>query len=325
MNQSWITCAALAVLSLCLNVQADVNLKDIEGKEWPGHNPDFSGPGNPDEIAEAALEFLTRNPNWSRPEYDDVHTPYAACVTGSEWAVSKKAPLTHQPTQYSINLLVAFTGEKDPDIAYVYHMVFYTREEAGVAKSLPLRYANSRQYAKYQIPLDMVKKSGGGFGLWRILLGLTLIVGGLIGARKLLGGKVPPLKKILPILGGLALPIGGVLAVLGIGGFLCNLVRLVPHASILPQLVAIALGLVLAKKALTPKPAETPAPEQPVENADDATDDQAGSAETAPPGSSPAARILAKLAFLDPMEASLGLAALALGVLHLLAGGFPLI
>src|SRR5210317_1256219 len=120
MNQSWIIGAAIAAVSLTPSAHGDIKLEDIKGREWPGHNPDFSGPGDPDKLAAAALEFLEKNPNWSRPEYDDVHIPYAASVSGADWAVSKKAPLTHQPTQYSLNILVAFKGEKNPDTAYVY-------------------------------------------------------------------------------------------------------------------------------------------------------------------------------------------------------------
>jgi hypothetical protein len=310
-------CTAIAVFALCLNVHADVNLEDIKGKEWPGHNPDFSGPGDPDKLAEAALDFLRKNPNWSRPEYDDVHTPYAACVTGSDWAVSKKAPLTHQPTQYSLNILVAFTGEKEPDVAYVYHMVFYTREEAGVEKALPFRYANSRQYAKYKIPLNLVKtKGGGGSFVWRLVLGLALIAGGLLGAGKLLAGRITPLEKLLPLLGGLALPLGAVLAVLGLGGFLCNLFRLAPHASIVPQLVAVGLGIVLLRKSPMFRMPEKPAP---------AGDGEAGDEEEKPPKPSAPAAIMAKLAFLDPLGPLLGVAALALGVLHIILGGSALI
>ncbi len=293
--------------------------KALESQVWPGHNAKYAGPGDPNDIAAAALEFLKGNPKWTKPEYDDVHIPYAACITGEDWVVYKKAPLTHEPTQYSLDIMVAFTGEKDPDVAYVYHMVFYTAEEGGVEKGLPLRYANSRQYAKYQMLLDNVPKgsssgsSGGGFGLWRILMSLFLIAGGLIGAGAFVTGKLPQIKGVISILNGLALPIGFVLAFLGLGGFLCNLIRLAPLASILPQLVALGLGIVFLRKSPMFKMPEMPAP---TEAADD----------TAPaPKGSKAAEILSKFAFLDSLESTLGLAAIILGILHLIMGGFGLI
>lgn len=126
--------------------------KDVLKKlAWPGHNPDFAGPGDPDEIAKAALEFLRKNPKWSKPEYDDEHIPFAACVEGKGWEVWKRAPLTQEPTQYSVDVLVAFTGKADPEFVYVYHMVFYTAEAGGVRPGLPLHYANSKQYAKFRM------------------------------------------------------------------------------------------------------------------------------------------------------------------------------
>jgi hypothetical protein len=123
----------------------------LQELKWPGNNAEFAGPGNADELAKAALDYLKKNPDWSQPEYDDEHIPVAACVTAREWAVAKKAPLTEEPTQYSLDMLVAFKGKKDPKIAYCYHMVFYTQEEAGVKKEPPFRFANSRQYAKYRM------------------------------------------------------------------------------------------------------------------------------------------------------------------------------
>jgi len=125
--------------------------KALAEKKWPGHRGEFTGPGKPDELAAAALEFLRKNPNWTKPEYDDEHTPLAACVTGKGWEVWKKAPLTEQPTQYSIELLVAFSGKADPELVYCYHMVFYTKEEAGVKPELPFNFANSKQYACFRM------------------------------------------------------------------------------------------------------------------------------------------------------------------------------
>ena len=125
---------------------------------WPGHNKDYAGPGAPDEVAKAALAFLKEHPNWSTPEYDDEHVPYAACVEGKDWEVWKRAPLTQEPTQYSLDVLVAFTGKADPDLVYVYHMVFYTGEAAGVKPGLPIKYASSRQYASFRMLKDNVPK-----------------------------------------------------------------------------------------------------------------------------------------------------------------------
>jgi len=290
--------------------------KALEGQTWPGHNPEYAGPGSPDAIAAAAIEFLKKNPEWSKPEYDDIHTPYAACVRGGDWEVYKRAPITQDPTQYSLDILVAFTGQKDSSIVYVYNMVFYTGEEGGIKKGLPLKYANSRQYAKYKMLKKAVKKSdgsGGSFGLWRILFSGLLIAGGLVGASTVVAGKVPQLKAGITVLNRLAFPLGILLAALGLIGFLGNLLRLAPLASLLPQLTAMALGIVFIRKSIVAQPAVPPPP--PVE----------GAHAPQPTRTSKAADLLGKFAFLDALESPLGLAALALGVLHLLFGGFSLI
>ncbi len=125
---------------------------------WPGHNKDYAGPGKPDEIAAAALEFLKEHPDWTAPEYDDEHVPYAACVDGKDWEIWKRAPLTQEPTQYCLGVLVAFEGKADPELVYVYHMVFYTAEAAGVKPGLPIKYGSSKQYASFRMLKDNVPK-----------------------------------------------------------------------------------------------------------------------------------------------------------------------
>lgn len=125
--------------------------KQLKEKKWPGHNTSYSGPGTPDELAKAAIEFLKKHPDWTAPEFDDEHKPLVAAVAGSGWEVYKRAPLTEEPTQYSLKILVAFGGKKDAEIVYCYNMEFYTEERAGVKPGLPFRFCNSRQYDCYRL------------------------------------------------------------------------------------------------------------------------------------------------------------------------------
>ena len=48
-------------------------------------------------------------------------------------------------------MLVAFSGKADPDLVYVYHMVFYTAEFAGATPELPFRHVNARQHAHFRM------------------------------------------------------------------------------------------------------------------------------------------------------------------------------
>jgi len=318
--------------------------KTLKELNWPGHNPDYAGPGNPNDLAEAALDFLSKNPEWSKPEYDDEHIPVAACVTGKDWEVYKKAPLTEQPTQYSLNVFVAFAGKKDPKIAYGYHMVFYTREEAGVDKKPPFHYANSRQYAKYKMLMSNVPKgagaadvpTAGGFGfLLRLVLAASLIVGGLIAAAPVVTGKVPQLSGVCDALS----PLRGKIGIVALGiGLLCFLRALffyfAPFTDLLPQAAAVILGLLLGKEILLRKAAE-PAPtsaagpgdgaEVPAEEGSSTSGlDQAKA--QASKVTSKAKELLVdnqeKIEKLEHQEVRIGLISMGLGLIHLLVGGF---
>lgn len=123
----------------------------LKDKAWPAHNPAYKGTDTADALAAATLAFLKAHPDWTAPEYDDVHVPVAAVVSGSAWTVYKAEPITGTPIQHSIKMLVAFVGEKDPDLAYCYFMELYTKDELGVEPQLPFAFANSRQFECYRM------------------------------------------------------------------------------------------------------------------------------------------------------------------------------
>lgn len=233
--------------------------KRLSEIKWPGHNKNFKGPNNSNELAKKALEFLQNNPTWSKPEYDDVHIPYAACVEGSSWEVWKKAPLTNQPTQYSLDMLVAFKGSIDKEIAYVYRMTFYTEEKAGVKEELPFKYASSKQYAKYKmlisnIPYKSCSVSSkscktGFFGiLWGLLFALTLICSGSLLAKELVCKKIPKLNDYINHLEKNAKFLGMAIGVISSLSLFINIIKLSPFASILPQIAGIFAAIVILRR-----------------------------------------------------------------------------
>jgi len=318
--------------------------KTLKELKWPGHNPDYAGPGNPNDLAEAALDFLRKNPEWSKPEYDDEHIPVAACVTGKDWEVYKKVPLTGQPTQYSLNVFVAFAGKKDPKIAYGYHMVFYTREEAGVDKKPPFHYANSRQYAKYKMLMSKVSKgaggadvpTAGGFGfLLRLVLALSLIVGGLIAAAPVITSKVPQLSGVCDALSPLRGKIGIVALVIGLLCFLRALLfYFAPFTDLLPQAAAVILGLLLGKEILLRKAAEpaTTSAAGPGDEAEVSAEGKEASPSALDQAKAQAAKVTSKaqdflvdnqekIEKLESRLVQIGLVSMGLGLIHLLFGG----
>lgn len=187
--------------------------------------------------------------------------------------------------------MTAFTGTQYPDIVYVYNMVFYTSEEGGVKMGLPFRCANSKQYQKHQMLKESIpnksvfkasagiqireddsvetkddsrsravssdaKTSGLSFGIRMYVFSLLLIFGGMIGAHSLLVEKVPNMKSFVEKLETAAMPIGLLLVFIGVFCFLCNLFRLAPHASSLPQVAGVVLGILLLKKHSGPIPGQ---------------------------------------------------------------------
>jgi hypothetical protein len=319
--------------------KAEKAVKESEGQwretlktlEWPGHNSEFAGPGDPDDLAAAALKLLESmrkaGKSWSKPEYDDEHIPLAACVVASAWGVEKKNPITQAPTQFRLKMFVAFGGKKYDDIAYGYYMYFYTEESEGVEKTPPFLYCNSEQYACHKLLKEKItadKKagvafseegekeipgaSGGGTGfLMRLILSLALVAGGLAASSgQVVSAKLAFLKAPCATLSGMRKPVAFGLLVIGCIAVLLTLLRLAILTDLLPQATAIALGLALLPGGCLPaaKSAEGDAPD--------------GS------GDKGACVIGKATAALAPFEKALGLAALVLGVIHLLLGGMGL-
>jgi len=314
-------------------------LKDLK---WPGHNPEFSGPGDPEKLAAAALEYLRNADHWSKPEYDDEHIPIAACVTATGWGVNKTVPLTGEPTQYRLQMFVAFKGTKDPDIAYGYHMYFYTAEEAGIEKAPPFRYANS--YANLKMLMDNVPKGGGGPSadtgtaglLLRLILGLTLLVAGLVAAtpmikeKTIIKEKAKWLPGICDRLTPLRTQIGVTVLVVGMVCFLKTLVfDFAPLVDLFPQLVAVLLGGVLSKELLfRAKPAQVTSV-----IAEGSATGVAHMVELARDEAHKVSQFTVdilqaqqdRVAWLEQHQVNLGLLALAAGLIHLLLGGIWLV
>ena len=284
--------------------------KVMEDLKWPGHNPDFQGPGDPDDLAAEALKLLRKmkaeGKQWTKPEYDDEHIPVAACVVGKKWAVWKKEPLTQKPTQYSLKFFVAFKGTQSPDIAYGYYMFFYTDEKSGVKMEPPFYYCNSQQYAKFKMLMNNVPVGGassssstGFLGIiFRMLLSLLLIAGGITAWNQFLREKLPQLSSLYDTLTEKKELLGFALLAVGILALLRTVVFcFAPLADILPQLSALALGLTL----ISVKDLEQKVGNEKVQ--------------------STLSRLQAFGNTLQPHQVLLGKIALALGMIHLLIGG----
>jgi hypothetical protein len=282
--------------------------------EWPGNNPQFAGPGDPDTLAAEALKLLEsmreEGRQWSKPEYDDDHIPVAACVVGSDWEVHKKVPITNVPTQYTVKMFVVFKGTQNDDIGYAYYMQFYTREEAGVKKAPPFLYCNSRSYEKHKMLLSKVPSGSSGSAstgvaamLLRLILAGTLIAGGLGVSGQVLVGKLAFLAPLVETLSRKKALLGLLLTGIGLALLVLSILTLSPLSNMLPQLCAIALGLAIMDTANLPT---------------------AGNPKVDASVRMVVGRLAPLCRALAPFAAILGQAALAVGLIHLLIGGVPL-
>ncbi len=113
---------------------ADIQ-KQIEERQWPGHHKGFSGPGNPDDLAKAALEYFNST---CKPG----EKALAACVIEPEWYCFKRN-IFGQPIQWALTFQVAVDveGETTPDLIYTWSISFLTEENVGVEKKPPFKSA----------------------------------------------------------------------------------------------------------------------------------------------------------------------------------------
>jgi len=302
---------------------------DAEEMKWPGNNPDWVGEGSPDDLCEAALDFLKKNPAVRGDAYlDDPVEPLAVSLASSDWSVYKKAPLTHQPTQYSLDFYVAFAGKKEPRLAYRYLFTFYTKEEAGVKKEPPFYYANPHLYNHYKILKSNVTRqqaasssstTSGFSGLvLRLFLSFSLIVGGLLAAATFFREKIPVMSGFYARLDTQRGVVGIFMMIVGGLCFLRAFIfYFAPLTDILPILMAVVLGLILSFETLVgQQPKTTPSTPAGPET-ETATTDQKTTCK------SREFLVANKELFrkLEQNQLLLGFVAIALGLVHLVSGG----
>ncbi len=332
--------------------------------DWPVNNPKWKGPTSAADVCAAAMECLKEHPgSWGDRTHghykDDLGEPIAVSLASGDWNVFK-TNILKQPTQYRLDMKVAFGSKSGSRFAYLFHYSFYTKNEAGIAKAPPFARCNNHDYAYYKMLASKVPGGGGGFGggggaggwFWRLLLSVACIVAGLLAAAPMINKKAPALAKLYETLTPLRNILGVAAMAIGLICFVVALLHLAPFGNILPQVAAIVTGLFLGKELLMKKPPadaekkeeekkeepekekeknpDAPAGAEQVEAAMEAAEDAAEAAGEAAEKAALAAQDLLikhkeKIEALEKYQVPMGIACLVLGVLHLLAGGFPLI
>lgn len=126
-------------LENAVNAKAE---KDMNEFVFPGHNKAFSGPGNPDALAKAALDYFnsTCKPN---------EKAVKASVIEKEWYCYKRN-IFGQPTIWALTFMVAVQLEEDKEkgITRAWSISFLTEERPGVEKAPPFSMAAFNQSYK---------------------------------------------------------------------------------------------------------------------------------------------------------------------------------
>lgn len=289
----------------------------IDKMNWPGHSEKFQGPGDADDLADAALQWFQQDAGWIKAE-----DPLMVRVSG-DWHVGEKDVLG-QPLNWGLPIWVATRKHQDKeagnDVAWVFYGSVYTRDPK---KELPWQYFGVG--GNDQIRLAKLQAStGGGSGpgiIFRLLLVIPMLLCGLLAATPLLKTLNPQLALLLDKLTPLKVIIGVVGLGVGVLLLLKNLFYLSPLADILPQAIVIVTGLFLGMELLMSKRL----PEVP-----NGTDKGKG-AEAMQAASSAATKAQdllvkhkAKLESLQQYQIPMGIACLVLGFLHLFASNWTL-
>jgi hypothetical protein len=354
----------------------------IDAREWKPANGE-NAPSNAVELAEAAWKLLLNEKVWNGEKRHMI-----ALRIDGPWRIQERNIL-QQPTMHGLPVTVVaqFDDQKGQNLCWSYGLMFFTRTAANIPEGLPFAgYAGGSrtlvriskikpgvvgssigdEYIAQQIAAIGATTAGSPGGSktgpigWAVRFGLSLLLvaAGLLAAATVITPKVAALKDPLSKLKPHSALIGVATLATGIVSFVLALLSFCPLAHILPQVTAVAVGLLLGKSILLKK-SDKAAPvseEKPAETKEDGaaegadketkTDkekmeekaaevaekaaEMAGKAADATGEAAQAAQDLLiknKELFdkLEKVQIPIGIASIAFGVLHLLLGCFWLL
>lgn len=302
----------LLCMAVVITVMASINTSAatsadaaLDAGRWDPHFSKFQGPGNPDKLAKSALTWFKGDAGWCKGK-----DPVAVRIKG-DWRVAEKN-LLGEPLTWGLPIEAAFIRHKDrdanKDAAWVYSLTIVTRD---AEKTPPWKTAwvgNNRQMRASNI------KTSGGSGpniIFRLLLTAALLCSGtLLAGPKL---KLPEtiLNKLTPFR-----PVVGV-ATLATGAVLLFFNLFSPFSDLLPQIACMVAGLFLGFELLIKKPSKLATAE-----GDDLTNKAGQNVDEAIRKTQDfLSGQKQRIHKLEQYQVPMGIACLALGVLHLLAGG----
>lgn len=119
----------LAVIDEQILQAVETMKQQIDAKEWAGNVKEFPGPGEPGELAKAALEFFRKDDRWGANPERKVEV-LAVCVRGP-WKVAER-DIFGRVISWRLPIHVAVTDEslRPRDIARVYELSILAMEGA---------------------------------------------------------------------------------------------------------------------------------------------------------------------------------------------------
>jgi len=222
-----------------------------------------------------------------------------AVRVNGDWVVAER-DRDKNPTTWGLPIEAAFVRHVDReagrDVAWVYRLTMVTHENDKSPPWKMARVGSNRQMRASNVSTTTSTGAGGPNALFKLILTLALLVSGVLLLEKFAQARVPALGRLYGVLVPLR-PIIGV-ATLGIGVVLLVMNLFSPISDILPQAAAIVAGLFLGLELLLRK--------------------RSGSAV------GKVQELLAaqeeKIRKIGKYQVPLGLACLALGLIHLFAG-----
>ncbi|MCE5278374.1 MAG: hypothetical protein ABFD92_01370 [Planctomycetaceae bacterium] len=241
--------------------------KEIDAEQWdPKPSKKFQGPGSADALADSAIAWF-KNSEWMN-QYSLV-----ALRVAGDWHAAEKNALGMQ-INWGLPVEVALYSHEDRkagrDVVKSFWMSMYTHDLkqgppwkiAAVGDNRWMRSGAFKGAALTDLSSVVAGSTGGRAGtagsnapfiLFRLVLSLALISLGVLVATPLIVRYVPAAASLLGKLAAHKAVLGVVALAAGVVLLLWNLVRLRPHADLLPQALAIVTGLVLAAEFLATK------------------------------------------------------------------------
>ena len=284
--------------------------KEIDEKEFGPHSANFQGPGDPNKLAAAVKDFLSTSDSGKKS-----NAILAVRIAG-DWQVAEKAILG-ETLNWGLPVHVAYRQKDDPETAKVIALTMVTRE---TTQAPPFKHQYVGDYWFVRTANLPAQSAPVGLigGLMRFGLSLLLVVTGLVLARPFVTKKLPKTNELYENTKSFWPVLGIVVLAVGVSAFLFSIFS--PLGDILPQAAAIVAGLYLGLEILLRQNQRSTTTDTDTNSTLDKTRDKAR--QTVEKAQGVLRDNANNIRQLGTVRVPLGGVCVALGLMHLLLGGW---